>query len=54
MQMLEYTATTLAAKSLTLSRAESMPVNFIGITAGTMDMDSYGSHNNTSTNGRIS
>ncbi|RAP72152.1 hypothetical protein ACZ87_01020 [Candidatus Erwinia dacicola] len=29
-----------------------MPVNFIGITAGTMD--SYGSHNNTSNNARIS
>ena len=49
---LEYTATTLAAESLTLSWAESMPVNYIGITAGTMD--SYGSNNNTSNNGRIS
>lgn len=49
---LENTATTLAAESFTLSRAEPMSVNFIRITAGTMD--SYGSHDNTSNNGRIS
>lgn len=49
---LEYTATTLTTESLTLSRAETMAVNSIRITAGTMD--SYGSHENTSNIGRIS
>lgn len=49
---LEYTTTRLTTESLTLSWTESMSVNLIRITAGTMD--SYSSHGNASNEGRIS
>lgn len=48
---LEYTTTRLTTESLTLSWTESMSVNLIRITAGTMDSD--GSHGNASNRGRI-